>query len=962
MNGHPKGNNSEGQALDISGSAGSNHYNVISMAKGVVERADDGYNDNGPNGDNGEMGNCVYVRYPGNIVVRYMHLYKGSVTVKVGDTVDYGQVLGKMGNSGGSYGTHLHVDMWKGDPFSSNGTCLDVAAYLDAKNPRPAKESTNSLDGFLFIGDSITARLGASNNINNAIFKGVVSSTPAQWLNDEEVNGSSTYSSLPQDSDSIKGICIMLGTNNIGQASQMKQLLEKLHNKYPDKTIYVQKLLPCSTHNSQDHDNYNDEIKSFCDSTSYTVFIDTTNDVELDDGIHPSMENGCKTLAQNIHDAIVKDTENVEENTDDTEENEEENEDNEEGFQGCINIRRITPNKEAGEYKTNTGVKTINMKYVDKSTFEDYINNNNSKALEVFTLSDDLEEIITATWSYNGNSAQIEKCSSIRYRDLTSSYTMPFEYPLDFLINGRDEEFAKGLANLAMNAFIEFDVIDNVTTQKVVTTTRKYKQENGESNLINGSENYNTVITENAITTIEMTNIDAWWIKRKITLNNESSSNESHSGDVTNTVTLDDGSHETTVVTTDTYITTNETTVSYMEKESNEEKFVDLYKKYKDKIGQVLQPSWIFEMLERNEKTSNMVELTKYLLYKATENDYGVTNFDELELIDESYGIIDGGTSGLSGTEGEVYDFLMSKGMSAIGAAGVMGNIAQESGFNTGAISYDGAGSIGLCQWTGGRRTNLQNYAKSKGMNETDLQAQMEFLWKELTEGYSSLVQRMNNATSPSAAAVDFCDTFERPSVPNYPNRKSKAEQYYQAYKNNNMNGSSNNQCTFNINLYKDDGSVDQNKINQLKKEEDKIISNYRSYAFFNNNGLSYLQCTWWANARASTYLSKYGTKYKSYPTNWGNGGDYWQNNINGGWFNYGQTPKANSLLGYAASSTMGGWGHITYVEAVDPVNKKIYISHCSSGERWNGIYELPWSGALWGQKPQGYIYLDEPK
>ena len=123
-------------------------------------------------------------------------------------------------------------------------------------------------------------------------------------------------------------------------------------------------------------------------------------------------------------------------------------------------------------------------------------------------------------------------------------------------------------------------------------------------------------------------------------------------------------------------------------------------------------------------------------------------------------------------------------------------------------------------------------------------------------------------------------------------------------------------------------------------------------------NGLQKKQCTWWANGRASQFLKENGSKYKKYPTTTGNGGDYWGINKQNKYFEYGSEPRANSLLCYAASSTMGGAGHVTYVEAVDPVNKKIYISHCSSGVRWNGIDVLEWDGKLWGQSPQGYIYL----
>ena len=38
--------------------------------------------------------------------------------------------------------------------------------------------------------------------------------------------------------------------------------------------------------------------------------------------------------------------------------------------------------------------------------------------------------------------------------------------------------------------------------------------------------------------------------------------------------------------------------------------------------------AWLFDLLKRNESTAEMVDLTKYLLYKASGKDYGVTQFD----------------------------------------------------------------------------------------------------------------------------------------------------------------------------------------------------------------------------------------------------------------------------------------------------------------------------------------------
>lgn len=72
--------------------------------------------------------------------------------------------------------------------------------------------------------------------------------------------------------------------------------------------------------------------------------------------------------------------------------------------------------------------------------------------------------------------------------------------------------------------------------------------------------------------------------------------------------------------------------------------------------------SWLFEALENNSRTEGLVDITKYMLYKATDNDYGVTSIDfsaynEKDFKDVSdITINDGGNSfngGDSGTSGE---------------------------------------------------------------------------------------------------------------------------------------------------------------------------------------------------------------------------------------------------------------------------------------------------------------------
>lgn len=122
-------------------------------------------------------------------------------------------------------------------------------------------------------------------------------------------------------------------------------------------------------------------------------------------------------------------------------------------------------------------------------------------------------------------------------------------------------------------------------------------------------------------------------------------------------------------------------------------------------------------------------------------------------------------------------------------------------------------------------------------------------------------------------------------------------------------------------------------------------------------NNLAPFQCTWWANGRASMYLEQYGTKYKKYPIQRGNGGEYYDINKSYGWFNYGTTPKPNSIISWKKGND---YGHVAYVEGVS--SSGIYISHAGSGKSWLGIQKIPLDGSIWsGYTLNGYIYLDEP-
>jgi hypothetical protein len=109
--------------------------------------------------------------------------------------------------------------------------------------------------------------------------------------------------------------------------------------------------------------------------------------------------------------------------------------------------------------------------------------------------------------------------------------------------------------------------------------------------------------------------------------------------------------------------------------------------------------------------------------------------------------------------------------------AGVLGNLSQESGFNSrvnegGAVGAPkGVGGFGLAQWTGGRQTNLINFAKQRKMDPGDPNLQAQFLTAELQGPEKRALSSLQGAVSPEQSALVFRRDFERAGVPKDENR-----------------------------------------------------------------------------------------------------------------------------------------------------------------------------------------------
>lgn len=61
----------------------------------------------------------------------YMHVWKSTTRVKVGQTVSAGQRLSEVGSSGASSGNHLHLELWRST--SAGFVAIDPAAFLQPR-------------------------------------------------------------------------------------------------------------------------------------------------------------------------------------------------------------------------------------------------------------------------------------------------------------------------------------------------------------------------------------------------------------------------------------------------------------------------------------------------------------------------------------------------------------------------------------------------------------------------------------------------------------------------------------------------------------------------------------------------------------------------------------------------------------------------------------------------------------
>ena len=164
--------------------------------------------------------------------------------------------------------------------------------------------------------------------------------------------------------------------------------------------------------------------------------------------------------------------------------------------------------------------------------------------------------------------------------------------------------------------------------------------------------------------------------------------------------------------------------------------------------------------------------------------------------------------------EEQIWNFLKSKGLNEYGVASLMGNLYAESGLNPKNLENRGNIKLGMideeyvaavdagtyskdqfvndkfgfgeAQWTWWKRKqNLYEYAQSKNKSIGDLELQLEFLYKELSESYNSVLTMLKTAQSIKDASNAVLLKFECPADQSIAVQNKRAEygqNYYNKY------------------------------------------------------------------------------------------------------------------------------------------------------------------------------------
>lgn len=122
------------------------------------------------------------------------------------------------------------------------------------------------------------------------------------------------------------------------------------------------------------------------------------------------------------------------------------------------------------------------------------------------------------------------------------------------------------------------------------------------------------------------------------------------------------------------------------------------------------------------------------------------------------------------------FDYFRGKGVPDHIAAGLVGNLMQESGAEIDPAAVgDNGNAFGSGQWNGPRMRAYKAFAAERGVEPTDFQTQLDWLWHEGQTTEKGAWDKIMAARTPEEAALVASEAFWRPGTPHNERRVAYA-------------------------------------------------------------------------------------------------------------------------------------------------------------------------------------------
>lgn len=431
-------------------------------------------------------------------------------------------------------------------------------------------------------------------------------------------------------------------------------------------------------------------------------------------------------------------------------------------FNGVIKVNRRTTD--------NT---TVNLEYIDYDTFQQYVEAGNRDVFNYYTVDERgmlvIAQYVEVTTEVTSDVPGIPSSSdhsftisevSVDYKAMLDSYAMPFNFLWALLVKCTEGEFVNEVAKLALDSEITITAFDNlsttveteVTSYEVEITTTELDQETGEEETTTTIETRHVtkVVTTNTDTvSVNVTYADVWMAKYSIEYTQEVSELAPSSDEETvqkENATKQKVSSNTSITEKDSTYSMSTSSKIYKEgtpvveektdPNATEKNFVTLLKEYKRAEEKIMDaPTWLFEMMKTSGKTSDMIDLVKYLLYKATGEDLGVTELNESWLKPSTFTSINN-----SGSQQLIeYIHMLEGGYSPKMNADGTKYIVVDDGYGNAAVGW------GVDIFNSGY---ADKFIQAGYSTEVGAEIDKEFVDAIEAEIISNIAQEVNNRTS----------------------------------------------------------------------------------------------------------------------------------------------------------------------------------------------------------------------